>query len=169
MKLTYFKNNNNFIYLSFRCAGSLLRGAFSSCGQQGLLSGLCAGFSLQGLLLLPGLLWLAVCGPWGVRASAVVARRISDCGIYITGWVVLAHGLTCSAACAIFWIRDQTYVSCFGRLILYPLNHQKSFPYYFGSYSMFPGGPVIKNLPPLPPLPCGTQEMGICFLDGEDP
>ena len=34
--------------------------------------------------------------------------------------VVAAHGLRCSAACVIFWLRDRTHVPCTARQIL---NH----------------------------------------------
>ena len=56
----------------------------------------CAGFSLRWLLLL-----------WSTGS-----RR--------TGSVVVAHGLSCSAACGIFPARDRTPVTRIGRRIL---NH----------------------------------------------
>ena len=57
----------------------------------------CMGFSLQGLLLL----WRT-----GSRhaVSVVVVRGLSNCGSRAldAGSVVVAHGLSCSAACEIF-------------------------------------------------------------------
>ena len=63
---------------------------------------LCAGFSC--------------CRAWvlGHTASVVAAH-----GLQSTGSVVVEHGLSCSTACVIFRIRDQTRVFCIGRQILY--------------------------------------------------
>ena len=63
----------------------------------------CTGFSLRWLLLL----------------QSTSSRRVgfSSCGM---GSVVVAHGLSCSAACGIFQTRARTRVPCIGRRIL---NH----------------------------------------------
>ena len=68
----------------------------------------CMGFSLQWLLLLRSS---------GSRhaGSAVVARRL-----WSAGSVVVAHGLSCSAACGIFLDQGSTRVPCIGRRTL---NH----------------------------------------------
>ena len=64
----------------------------------GYSSSRCVGFSLWWLLLLQSTgsrhAGFNSCGRW---ASAVVARRL-----WSTGSVVVAHGLSCSAACGIF-------------------------------------------------------------------
>ena len=46
-------------------------------------------------------------------------------GLQSTDSVVTVHGLSCSAACGIFRIRNQTCVSCIGRQTS-PLSHQGS-------------------------------------------
>ena len=77
---------NKFIYflaaLGLRCCAR----AFSSCGERGLLFMWCTSFSLQWLLLL----WST-----GSRRAG-----FSSCGSRAS--VVVAHGLSCSAACEIF-------------------------------------------------------------------
>ena len=80
MKLTYLKKNKNFIYLSFGCAGSLLPVGVSLVAAS-------RGCSLVVVcrLLIAGASLIADHGPWGMRASAVVARGISSCGLCITG------------------------------------------------------------------------------------
>ena len=82
----------NFLNLIFGCIGSsLLHVGFLQLGQAGatLSSGTwashCAGFSCCGAQAL------------GMRASVVVARRLQSAGS-----VVVAHRLSCSAACGIF-------------------------------------------------------------------
>ena len=64
--------------------------AFSSCGERGPL-------------------FIAVCGPFTIAASLVAEHRLqtlrlNSCGSQApgAGSVVVAHGLSCSAACGIF-------------------------------------------------------------------
>ena len=52
-------------------------------------------------------------GALGVRASVVVAR-----GLWSAGSVVVAHGLSCSAACGIFPDQGSNPCPCIGRRIL---------------------------------------------------
>ena len=75
------------IYFIYGCVGSLLlRVGFSLVVASGDYSSLrCAGFSCCGAQAL------------GVWASVVVAR-----GLWTAGSVVVAHRLSCSAACGIF-------------------------------------------------------------------
>ena len=76
----------------------------------------CAGFSLRWLLLLRSTgsrhKGFSSCG---TRASVVVAR-----GLQSTGSVVVAHRLSCSAACGIFPDQGSNRVPCLGKRIL---NH----------------------------------------------
>ena len=83
---------NLFILFIFGCVGSsLLRGGFLQLRQAGTTllcsaqASHCSGFSCCGAQAL------------GMQASAVVA-----CGLQSTGSEVVAHGLSCSAACGIF-------------------------------------------------------------------
>ena len=100
-------------------------------------------------------------GPWGMRASVVVACGISSCGLCITDWIVVAHGLTCSAACAIFLgrVRSSWIVCYLPGSGIKPMSLAlagwfftieppgKPFPTVLGLTLSFPGGPVAKNLP----------------------
>ena len=96
------------IYLFvFGCAGSLLlRGLFSSCGKEGLLSSCgdwfshCSGFSCCRAQSV------------GCAGSVVAAPRPSS-----TGSVAVAHGLAAAWHVGSSWSRDQTHVSCIGRQI----------------------------------------------------
>ena len=96
---------NLFIFILFYYFYFWLRWVFvAACGlclvaaSGGYSSLRCAGFALRWLLLL----WstgsrhagFSSCGTW---ASVVVDR-----GLQSTGSVVVAHGLSCSAACGIF-------------------------------------------------------------------
>ena len=75
------------IFLAALRLGCCVR-AFSSCGEQGLLF-----VAVRGLLMR----WLLLLQSTGSRRSAsVVAARGP------AGSVVVAHGLSCSAACGIF-------------------------------------------------------------------
>ena len=78
--------------------------AFSSCGEQGLLF-----VAVCGLLIAEASLCFRA-RALRARASVVVARRL-----WSTGSVVVAHGLSCSAACG-----AQTCIPGIGRQIL---NH----------------------------------------------
>ena len=82
--------------------------AFSSCGEWGLLCSCGA--------------WLSHCdGFSSCRAQALGCVGFSSCvpGLWSTGAIVVARGLSCSAACGIFLGRDGIHVSCIGRWILY--------------------------------------------------
>ena len=85
--------------------------AFSSCSEWGLLF-----VAVHGLLIVVAFL---CCGAQalGVWALVVVAP-----GLYSTGSVVVAHGLSCSAACGIFL--DQGLNPC-------PLHWQAYYYYFF--------------------------------------
>ena len=86
-----FPFNNLTSYFICGCAGSSLpRGLFSSCGVQ---TSPCGGFSC--------------CQAWalGLWASIAVVPRLQS-----TGSVVVVSGLSCSAACGIFW--DQGWDPC---------------------------------------------------------
>ena len=48
----------------------------------------------------------------GTQASVVAAP-----GLYSTGAIVVAHGLSCSMACEFSQIRDRTCVSCISRIL----------------------------------------------------
>ena len=75
--------------LGLRCCGR----AFSSCGERGLL---CCSARASSCCGAPA--------P-GVRASVVAAFGLSSCGTWALeheGLVVVAHRLSCSAACGIF-------------------------------------------------------------------
>ena len=86
----------------------MLHRLFSSCGERGSLWSWCSGFSG---------LWL----PWG-RAQALGLAGFRSCGpprLQSAGAVVVAPGLSCSAALGSSQNRDRTCVSCIGRQILY--------------------------------------------------
>ena len=99
------------IYILYICFFLLLRWVFvaarglSLVAASGGYSSLqCAGFSLQWLLLL-----------WGMGS-----RRVGFSSCSTQDSVVVAHVLSCSAACGIFQDQDRTRVPCIGRRIL---NH----------------------------------------------
>ena len=70
---------NLFVYLFFAALGLCCYArAFSSCGERGLLF-----VAVRGLLI-------------------VVASLVAEHGLRSAGSVVVAHGLSCSAACGIF-------------------------------------------------------------------
>ena len=75
MNFFIFNNLFYFIYFIFGCVGSLLlQAGFSLVAVSGgCSSSLCAGFSLQ---------WLLLLGAWalGARASVIVAHGLSSCG-----------------------------------------------------------------------------------------
>ena len=101
----------------FSCCGaqtSHCRG-FSCCGAQ---TSHCRGFSCCGAQAL------------GARASAVVARGLSSCGsrAQSTGSVVVAHGLSCSAACEIFPGQGSNPYPLHWQADSQPLHHQGSPP-----------------------------------------
>ena len=76
--------------------------AFSSCGERGLSSLQCVGFSLWWLLIAEhGLQECGLQQLWHL-GSVAVAHRLQS-----VGSVVVAHGLSCSAAC--FWIYTQQW------------------------------------------------------------
>ena len=85
-----------FIYFWLRWVFVAVRG-LSSCGERGLL------FVVVCRLLI---VVASRCGAQalGARASVVAARGLSSCGSWAldAGLVVVAHGLSCSAACGIF-------------------------------------------------------------------
>ena len=116
--LKQFLKINLFIYLFILAALDLRCCAqtFSSCSKRGILfiavrwlliavASLVAEHGLQAHGLQQ--LWHA--------GSVVVARRLQSAGS-----VVMAHGLSCSAACEIFPDQGSTCVPCIGRRIL---NH----------------------------------------------
>ena len=75
--------------LGLRCYA----GAFSSCGEQGLL------FVVVRRLL------IAICGLLIAMASLVEEHGLQACRLqqlWHAGSVVVAHGFSCSAACGIF-------------------------------------------------------------------
>ena len=80
----------NFIYLFiFGCAGSsLLCGLSSSCSEWG-----CSLIAAYGLLIVVASL---------VVEHGLSARGLSSCSSQSTGSVLVAHKLSCSAACGIF-------------------------------------------------------------------
>ena len=79
-----------FIYFWLRWVFAAVRGLFLAAVSGGYSSLWCAGFSLQWRLLLQS----TGSRP---RASGVVAH-----GLWSVGSVVVAHGLSCSAACGVF-------------------------------------------------------------------
>ena len=90
-----------FIYFWLHCVFIAAHGLSLVVASRGYSSLQCAGFSLWWLLLL----WSTGSrhvgfSNYGVRASVVVARRL-----WSAGSVVVAYGLSCSAACGIF--QDQ--------------------------------------------------------------
>ena len=103
------------IHVFIGCAGSLLlHGFFSGCSKRELLSSCsvqaslllhCTDFSLWWLLLwsigsrVLGLQWLQLKG-------SVVAVH----SLWSTGSIVVAHGLSCSAACGV--LPDQGSIPC---------------------------------------------------------
>ena len=112
MKVSFINIFILFIFI-FGCIGCLLlHGVFSLVAvSRGYSMLRCAGFSLGGF---------SCCRAWalGVWASVLVAFRLSSCGLRAldTSSVVVAHGLSCSAACGIF-PRTQTRVPCTDRRI----------------------------------------------------
>ena len=97
----YFYLFNLFIYLIYfwlRWVFVAVRRLSLVVASGGYSSLQCVGFSLQWLLLLRSTgsrsVGFSSCGTW---ASVVAAR-----GLYSAGSVVVAHGLSCSAACGIF-------------------------------------------------------------------
>ena len=119
-----------FIYLFLAALGlRCCAWAFSSCSEQGLLFIVVCGLliAVASLVAEHGLqvrglqqLWrvgsaVAAHGPQSTWASVVVACRLQSAGS-----VVVAHGLSCSAALGSSWTRAGTRVPCIGRWIL---NH----------------------------------------------
>ena len=87
-----------FIYFWLPWVFVAAHGLSLAAASRGYSSLQCAGFSLRWLLLLRSTgcrrADSSSCGAW---VSVVVAR-----GLWSTGSVVVAHGLSCSAACGIF-------------------------------------------------------------------
>ena len=80
---------NLFLFLAALGLCCCLR-AFSSCGERGLLF-----VGVRGLLI-------AVASRCGARALGKRASVLVALGLYSAGSVVVAYGLSCSAACGIF-------------------------------------------------------------------
>ena len=96
-----------FIYFWLRWVFVAARSVFLVAASGGYSSLWCAGFSLRWLLLL-----------WNTGSRCT---GFNSCGSWAAGSVVVAHGLSCSAACGIFSrTRARTLVPCIGRQIL---NH----------------------------------------------
>ena len=49
------------------------------------------------------------------RLLTAVASLVAEHGLYSTGSVVVAHGLSCSTACGIFPDQGSNHVPCIGR------------------------------------------------------
>ena len=105
------------ILFIFGCIGSSLphAGFFSSCGERGLLFLVVSSLVVEHWLQAHGLqqLWL--------MDSVVVAHSLQS-----TGSVVVAHGLTCSAACGIFPDQGLSLSPLHWKVDSYPLCHQGS-------------------------------------------
>ena len=82
---------NKFIYFWLHWVFITVLG-LCCCGEQGLLL-----VAVRGILI-------AVASRCGARASVVAAPGsvVVACGLWSTGLVVVAHGLSCSTACGIF-------------------------------------------------------------------
>ena len=96
-----------FIYFIFGCVGSLLLHAGFSLvmASRGYSLLQCMGFSLRWFLLLWSMgsrhVGFSSCSTWA-RQLRRVGSVVVACGLYSAGSVVVAHGLSCSAACGIF-------------------------------------------------------------------
>ena len=97
-----------FIYFWLRWVFVAARGLFLAVASGAYSSLQCAGFSLRWLLLLRS--------TGSRRAGSVVVA----CRLWSTGSVVVAHGLSCSAACGILLDQGSNLSPCIGRRIL---NH----------------------------------------------
>ena len=114
----FFSNRYLFLKILFNsgCAGSLLlRSLFSSCGKQGLLSSCSAQASRHG-------------GFFHCRAQALGHAGLSSVlrGVWSTGSIVVAHGLSCSVACEIFLDQRLNPGLLLWQADSLPLSHQKS-------------------------------------------
>ena len=108
----FFKLINLFVFI-FGCVGSsLLCTGFLQSASQSNSSQQCMGFPLSWLLLLQST------GSRRVAEHRLQARELQY--LWHADSVVVVHGLSCSAACGIFRVRDRTCVPCIGRRIL---NH----------------------------------------------
>ena len=105
-----------FLLFIFGCIGSsLLRAGFSLVAASAGYSSLqCTCFSLRWFLLLGA-------QALGTRASVVVAR-----GVYSAGSVVVAHRLSCSAACGILLGQGSNPCPLHWQADSQPLRHQGS-------------------------------------------
>ena len=79
-----------------------MRGLFSSCSERGLLF-----VAVRGLLI-------------------AVASLVAEHGLQSAGSVVVAHGLSCSAACGIFLDQDSNPCPLHWQADSQPLRHQGS-------------------------------------------
>ena len=94
-----FLKNNFYLFIILGCAGSsLLCRLFCSCGEQELLF-----FAVRRLLTV--VIFLVERWLWGTWASGAAVP-----GLWGTGSVVAAHGLSCSMACGI--LLDQGWNPC---------------------------------------------------------
>ena len=102
----------------FICDGagtSLLLRLFSSCGQRGLT------LQLQGVGFF--LWWLLLLGAWTLECAGSV---VTVPGLWSTGPVVVAHGLSCSMACGIFLDQGSHPHLLHWQVDSLPLSHQQS-------------------------------------------
>ena len=110
---------------------SCCAGFFSSCGKVGLLSGCreraspCGGFSCY---------WARALGRSGFHSCSSQA--------WSTGSVVVAHRLSCSVACGIFWDQGSNPCLLHWEVDLLPLSHQGSPPSCFLTRKNFQWKPV---------------------------
>ena len=124
-----FFTNYTLVYFIYLCIYFWLRWVFIAArrlslvaASRGYSSLRYAGFSLQWLLLLLSTgsrrTGFNSCGAW---ASVAVAR-----GLYSAGSVVVAHGLSCSAACGIFPSQGLNLCPLHWQVDSQPLHHQRS-------------------------------------------
>ena len=103
-----FLKNNLIFCLVLAVLGLQLRGLFSNCSKQELLSS-----CMHGVLIAVASL-VGEHRLWAAWALVVATPRL-----YSTGSVVVVHGLGCSKACGIFVDRGSTCVCCTARWILH--------------------------------------------------